>query len=166
LIIISICASIPIAPFGNAVSDMRETLVGLFTEVAIVEHLTRTRVERQFPEGIETAHFGILNYFIRNHPGPDTIGGIAWAFQEDEDRVAGQVEALASLGYVSLVQGLKQSDTMVSVTDAGRAAQERQLDQIGPDFEQLVGEIPLEELQITHRVLHEIRLVMDNLPDR
>jgi DNA-binding MarR family transcriptional regulator len=146
--------------------DIRETLVGLFTELAILEHLTRTRIERHFPHGLEAAHFGILNYFIRNHPGPDTVAGIAWSFQEDEARVAGQIQALASLGYVSIVQGLKQSDTMVSVTDAGRAAQEEQLDQLGPDFEQLVSEIPLEELRITHRVLHEIRLVMDNLPDR
>jgi DNA-binding MarR family transcriptional regulator len=146
--------------------DIRETLVGLFTELAIVEHLTRTRVERQFPNGLEAAHFGILNYFIRNHPGPDTVAGIAWSFQEDEARVAGQVQTLADLGYVSIVRGLNPSDSVVSVTDLGRTMQSQHIDQLGPDFEQLVSEIPLEELHIAHRVLHEIRLVMDNLPDR
>ena len=145
---------------------IRETLVGLFTEVAILEHLTRTRVERQFPSGLESAHFGILNYFIRNHPGPDTVAGIAWSFQEDEARVLGQVQTLVSLGYVSFVQGLKPSDTIVSLTEAGRTAHARQLDAMRPEFEQLVAEIPLEDLRITHRVLHDIRLVMDNLPDR
>ena len=55
---------------------------------------------------------------------------------------------------------------MVDVTEAGRAAQEEQLNRMGPDFEQLVAEILAEDLQTAHRVLHEIRLVMDNLPDR
>ncbi len=146
--------------------DLRETLLGLFTEVAIVEHLVRTRIERTFPDGLEAAHFGIINYFIRNRPTPDSVAGIAWAFQEDETRVAIQVTELATLGYVSLVPGLKPSDTMVFVTDAGRAAQSAELDRMGPDFEQLVAEIPFEELRITNRVLHDIRLVLDNLPDR
>ncbi len=147
-------------------TDIRETLVGLFTELATLEHLTRTRIERQFPHGLASAHFGILNYFIRNHPEPDTVAGIAWSFQEEEARVAGQIQALASLGYVKIVQGLKQSDTVVTITDAGRAVVDEHLDHLGPDFEQLVAEIPLEELRIAHNVLHEIRLVMDNLPDR
>jgi DNA-binding MarR family transcriptional regulator len=146
--------------------DLRETLLGLFTEVAIVEHLVRTRIERTFPDGLEAAHFGIINYFIRNRPTPDSVAGIAWAFQEDEERVAAQVEQLEKLGYVSVVPGIRATDAMVFVTDAGRAAQATELDRMGPDFEQLVAEIPFEELQITNRVLHDIRLVLDNLPDR
>jgi DNA-binding MarR family transcriptional regulator len=146
--------------------DLRETLLGLFTEAAIIEHLVRTRVEQKFPNGLEAAHFGIINYFVRNHPGPDSVAGIAWAFQEDEARVAEQVQQLEALGYVSVVPGLRPSDAMVNVTDIGRAAQAAELDRMAPDFEQVVSEIPIEELAIAHRVLHDIRLVLDNLPDR
>lgn len=146
--------------------DLRETLVGLFTETAIVEHLVRTRVERTFPDGLEAAHFGIINYFIRNHQGPDSVAGLAWAFQEDETRVLEQVQHLERLGYVTVIPGIRPVDAMISVTAAGRAAQDAELDRMGPDFEQLVSEIPIEELAIAHRVLHDIRLVLDNLPDR
>lgn len=146
--------------------ELRETLLGLFTEVAIVEHLVRTRVERKFPDGLEAAHFGIMNYFIRNHPGPDSVAGLAWAFQEDEARMLDQIRHLERLGYVIVVPGIRPADAMIGITDAGRAAQDAELDRMGPDFEQLVSEIPIEELAIAHRVLHEIRLVLDNLPDR
>ena len=146
--------------------DLRETLVGFFTEISIIEHLARTRVERNFSADLKAGHFGILNYFMRNHPGPDSVAGIAWAFQEDEARICEQVRTLEALGYVSVVPGIREIDSMVDVTEAGRAAQEEQLNRMGPDFEQLVAEIPAEDLQTAHRVLHEIRLVMDNLPDR
>ena len=146
--------------------DLRETLLGLFTEAAIVEHLVRTRVERKFSDGLEAAHFGIINYFIRNHQGPDSVAGLAWAFQEDEARVLDQVQHLERLGYVTVISGIRPADAMINVTAAGRAAQDAELDRMGPDFEQLVSEIPIEELAIAHRVLHDIRLVLDNLPDR
>lgn len=146
--------------------DMRETLVGFFTEIAIIEHLARTRVERNYSQDLKAGHFGILNYFMRNHPGPDSIRGIAWAFQEDEARIIEQIRALAALGYVSVVPGVREIDSMVDVTEDGRAAQDAQLTRMAPDFEQLVAEIPPEDLVTAYRVLHEIRLVMDNLPDR
>ena len=144
----------------------RETLLGLFTEIAILEHLARTRVDRKFPDGMSAHQFGILNYFIRNHPGPDSVAGIAWAFQEEESYTLDAVKRLHQMGYISLVPGLDERDSMVDVTDAGRKAAADQLDKMGPEFQSLVAEIPWEDLETAHRVLHEIRLVMDNLPDR
>lgn len=145
---------------------LNETLLGLFTEIAILEHLARTRVDRKFPDGMSAHHFGILNYFIRNHPGPDSVAGIAWAFQEEETYTLEAVKRLHALGYVSMVTGIDERDSMIDVTDVGRKAASDQLEKMGPEFVQLVGEIPFEDLEIAHRVLHEIRLVMDNLPDR
>lgn len=148
-------------------ADLQETLGGLFTEIAILEHLTRTRVERNYMAGdLQPWHFGILNYFIRNHPGPDSIAGIAWAFQDDETVVGERVADLEARGWVSVSPGARPGDAMVEVTDAGREKHRDQLDEIAPDFVQLVAEIPLDRLENAHEVLREIRLTMDNLPDR
>jgi DNA-binding MarR family transcriptional regulator len=147
-------------------SDMRKTLEGLFVEAAIIEHLTRARVESKYIPGFSAGHFGILGYFTRTRQGPDSIAGIAWSFQEDDAHIASQVSDLAEKGYLALAPGIKPGDTMVSITPAGRAAREEVLDKMGPDFMQLVSEIPPEDIETTYRVLHEIRLVMDNLPDR
>ena len=145
---------------------MQTTLLGLFTEIAILEHLARTRIERLFPDGLKAGEFGLLNYFIVNHPSPDSVAGIAWAFQDAEDIIFRRASKLAELGYVTMTSAINPGDAVVAITEAGREAQRRELEAIGPEFTQLVAEIPLEELEITRRTLHEIRLVMDNLPDR
>lgn len=147
--------------------ELEDTLTGLFTEIAIVEHLTRSRVQNFYADGDEPWLFGILNYFVRNHHGSDTIAGIAWAFQDEEALVAERVSALESDGLVSVdpARG-RDSDAVVNVTDAGRARREEMLDKLAPDFMQLVSEIDPDKLAIAHEVLREIRLTMDNLPDR
>jgi DNA-binding MarR family transcriptional regulator len=146
--------------------DLRDTLEGLFVEAAIIEHLTRSRVQSKYVGGIEVGQFGILGYFTRNQQRPDTIAGLAWAFQEEEERITRQVQSLSELGYVTLTTGITPRDTMVAITEAGRMARNEALNRMGPDFVQLVAEIPVEDLETTHRTLREIRLVMDNLPDR
>lgn len=148
-------------------NDLPDTLLGLFTEIAIIEHLTRTRLERENSDSLGAGHFGILNYFIRNHHGPDTIGGIAWAFQEDEAYTAGKVGSLEAEGFVLVTPaGSRDATASVEVTDAGRIAQAEKIESIAPDFELLVAEIPYTDLETTVRTLREIRLTLDNLPDR
>jgi hypothetical protein len=151
--------------------EFRETLVGLFTEIAIVEHLARTRLENTrrangIAEAMPAAHFGILNYFIRNHDGPDTVAGIAWAFQDPEELVRQRVDTLVGLGYLSVIPAVANGQPLIGVTDEGRAAHDDALDVVGPEIMELVAEIPREDLDRTFRTLREIRLTLDNLPDR
>lgn len=152
--------------------DLRDTLLNLFTDVAIIEHLTRTRIERKvreghLPEGPGAQQFGVLNYFVRNHHGPDTIAGIAWAFQEEEDHTAAKIAEMARIGLVEVdPPGNLGPDTMVSITQAGRDAQQKRVDDMAPEFIPLVSEISRDDLDTAARVLREIRLTLDNLPDR
>lgn len=152
--------------------NLRETLLSLFTDIAIIEHLTRTRIERKvregaLPEGPNAQHFGVLNYFVRNHHGPDSIAGIAWAFQEEEEYTMTKIAEMARLGYVTLSpNGNLAPDTMVSITDAGRAAQNQRVEDMAPEFVALMTEIPVAELETAANVLRDLRLTLDNLPDR
>ena len=148
-------------------TDMEETLLGLFTEVAIIEHLARTRIERISDNPAGAGEFGILNYFNRTHPDPDTIGGIAWAFQEDEAHTISKIASLEAKGFVTVTPPLsRDSNAVVFVTEAGREAQEEKIRSMAPEFEQLVAEIPSADLATTVRTLREIRLTLDHLPDR
>ncbi len=146
--------------------DNRETLVGLFTEIAIIEHLLRTRMEKSHPDGLISAHFGILNYFVRNHEGPDTVSGIAWSFQDPEEVVRDRVEQMAEMGYLYITPAVGNGEALVSVTADGRAALEESLDRVGPEITELVSEISNDDLDRTFQTLREIRLTLDNLPDR
>jgi hypothetical protein len=146
--------------------DDQVDLLGLFTDIAIIEHLARTYVSREFPEGLEAGHFGLLNYFVRSHEGPDSLANIAWCFQEEEGYTLSKAEALADRGWVRLDRGNDSSSTMIAITSFGRKAQEDALKDIGPEMREVVSEIPVEDLQTTVRVIHEIRLILDNLPGR
>lgn len=147
--------------------DMREVLLGLFTETAILEHLMRSRGEDSLSEGMSAGHFGVLNYFVINHPDPDRVSSIAWCFQEDVEYTLSKITTLAELGFVSAepVDG-SNSDPVVSLTAAGREAHAESLERMAPDIESAVSEIAEEDLRITFRTLREIRLTLDNLPDR
>jgi hypothetical protein len=143
-----------------------DILPGLFTEIAILEHLTRTRFESRLSEGMTVRQFGILNYFVRTHPAPDSIAGIAWSFQLNDEEVAAEVNALAEQSFVEVTSGIEPRLSTVVITEAGKLEQARQLSKMGPEIGPMVSEIPVADLQTAYRVLHEIRLVMDNLPDR
>jgi DNA-binding MarR family transcriptional regulator len=147
--------------------DMQETLLGLFTEVAILEHLVRNREGHSEGDELSNADFGVLNYFILNHPSPDSVAGIAWCFQEEEDYTRSKIESLAARDMVTLTPDTPNNiDAMVMITDLGREAHTKAVAKIAPDIELAVAEIPREDLETTFKTLRNIRLTLDNLPDR
>lgn len=147
--------------------DFRETLVGLFTEVAILEHLMRTRMDRLYPDGLGAPHFGILNHLLRNSRTPERIDSIAWSFQEEVDYTASKVSTLDSFGFVATTPpGTCDGATVVALTDAGEEARNAALDRMAPDVIELISETDPDQIRVAHKVLEEIRLTLDNLPDR
>jgi DNA-binding MarR family transcriptional regulator len=147
--------------------DMQETLLGLFTEVAVLEHLVRSREERHAEDDLTLGDFGVLNYFMVNHPDPDSIAGIAWCFQEEEAYTRAKIEGLASRDLVTLsADTADNSAAIVMITDVGREAHGQIVAKIAPEIEAAVAEIPREDLETTFKTLRNIRLTLDNLPDR
>lgn len=146
--------------------DIQDTLLGLFTEIAILEHLVRSREENFAADDLSTGDFGVLNYFILNHPSPDSIAGIAWCFQEAEAYTRAKVEGLALRDLVTLSPESSNDDAMVMITDLGRETHSQIVAKIAPAIEMAVAEIPREALEMTFKTLREIRLTLDNLPDR
>ena len=55
---------------------------------------------------------------------------------------------------------------MVEITDVGREAHSQIVARVAPDMMMAVAEIPREDLEITFKTLRNIRLTLDNLPDR
>lgn len=148
-------------------ADMRETMLGLFTEIAILEHLVRVRGDRAAPGDLNTGQFGVLNYFILNHPYPDSIAGIAWCFQEEEDYTRGKIQLLADRNLVTLTPASGSNDqAMVMITDAGREMHAKTVANKAVDIRMAVAEIPPADLKTTLNTLRNIRLTLDNLPDR
>lgn len=147
--------------------DITDTLLGLFTEVAILEHLVRVREERVAADDLSTGDFGVLNYFMTNHPDPDSVAGIAWCFQEAEAYTRAKVEGLVLRGLITLSPDTPDNDVaMAMITDIGREAHAQIVARVAPVIQMAVAEIPRESLEITFKTLRDIRLTLDNLPDR
>ncbi len=147
--------------------DINDTLLGLFTEIAVLEHLVRAREERIAQDDLTLGDFGVLNYFTVNHPSADSIAGIAWSFQEAEPYTRAKIAALASRDLVSISPNtLDNLAAMVMITDLGREAHTAIVDRMAPLIKMAVAEIPRDELDTTFKTLRNIRLTLDNLPDR
>lgn len=147
--------------------DLQDTLLGLFTEIAVLEHLVRVREERHAEDDLTMGDFGVLNYFMVNHPDPDSVAGIAWCFQEEEAYTRAKIEGLALRDLVTISpDDADNGAAMVAITDIGREAHAQIVARVAPDIEMAVAEIPREDLETTFKTLRNIRLTLDNLPDR
>jgi DNA-binding MarR family transcriptional regulator len=147
--------------------NMTDTLLGLFTEIAVLEHLVRSREERFAEDDLTMGDFGVLNYFMVNHTFPDSVAGIAWCFQEEEPYTRAKIEGLAGRDLVTIDPPEADNNiALVMITDLGREAHALIVDRVAPTIKMAVAEIPREELDITFKTLRNIRLTLDNLPDR
>ena len=140
------------------------TVLDLFTEIAIVEHLLRNRYDHAAPAGMTTGQFGILTHFIRGGKSREKLSLLAWAFQDSEAYMADKVASLVARGLLASTPS--DQEIWVEITDAGREMHGQALAEIGPEVEQLLEGIELADLQTSLRVLQDIRRTLDNLPDR
>ena len=141
----------------------RLMLLDMFTDISILEHLTRERFNPA-TGGLEARAFGVINYLVRQQKSNEKLSTLAWCFQVDLPSMTATVEELAKLKYVELdwVNG----DRCVFVTTAGMARHEDFMSTVAPDVTELMSEFDPEALRITAETLKELRRTFDNLPDR
>ncbi len=144
-----------------------KTVLHLFTEIAMVEHLLRNRYDKATPAGMTTGQFGVLTHFVRNGKSRERFSLLAWAFQDDDAYMAQKVASLVERDLLMTVpiEG-SDGDLWVDITDEGREAHARAIDEIGPEVAQFIEGIDLGELETSLRVIRDIRRTLDNLPDR
>jgi len=141
----------------------RAMLLDLFTEIAILEHLTRERFTAR-DGSLDPRQFGVINYFVRLAKVSERLPTLAWCFQVDDAAMLITVEALAERGLVTIdpVDG----EPCIFITAAGRARHDRFLDEAAPDVLELLSDVDPDALRVTTETLKEIRRTFDNLPDR
>lgn len=142
---------------------LKPTLLDLFTEIAILEHLVRTRFEPREYYDLTAAQFGVINFFCRLNKAQERLSGLAWCFQVD---VGAMRETVASVVARGFAEWDDADDPWVRVTGSGRAKHRDMIESMAPEIVPVVSEIDPADLRITARTLMEIRRTLDNLPDR
>jgi DNA-binding MarR family transcriptional regulator len=141
----------------------RAMLLDIFTDIAILEHLTRERFNPAAGE-LDARQFGVINYLVRQKKSSETVSTLAWCFQVDLRDMDATVERLAALGFIRIDR--LANDRCVFLTPSGAARHEEFLSTVAPDVTELLSEFEPEALRITAETLKDLRRTLDNLPDR
>lgn len=97
-------------------------LFALLTEIAIIEHLSRNRLERVLPDGLRASHFVVLNHLSRMGDGRSPAR-IARAVQVERPAMTNTLQKLEARGLVRLAPDPRDGrGKRVYLTEAGRAA--------------------------------------------
>lgn len=143
--------------------NFRAMVVGLFTDIAILEHLIRVRFEPETPDA-DARQFGVLNYLVRQGQTREKIKTLAWCFQVADADMEASVAQLAAGGYV----GIEDEDGArhVRLTEAGREKHRLFVERAAPEVIEVLSDIDSSALYTTAETLREIRRTFDNLPGR
>jgi len=148
-------------------SNDKKTVLHLLTEISIVEHLLRNRHDKVTPAGMTTGQFGVLTHFIRNGKSRERLSLLAWAFQDDDAYMATKVASLVERDLLVTADVVgSNGDLWVEITEEGREAHARAVEEISPEVAQVIEGIDMGEMETALRVIREIRRTLDNLPDR
>lgn len=99
-------------------------LFSVFTEISIIEHLARNRLERALPDGLRMSHFGVLNHMVRLGDG-QTPAELARAFQVVKGAMTNTLQRLEARGLISILPDEKDGRSKrVKLTPKGQQARE------------------------------------------
>ena len=134
----------------------------LFTEIGIIEQLSRNRLERGLPDGLKVPQFGVLHHLAR-------LGGewspvrLANAFQVTKGAMTNTLQRLEKRGLVRVLADPRDGrGKLVGITPAGRKMRARCVGSIGPLLADLSKELSDKELAPALPVLEKIRKYLDS----
>lgn len=138
-----------------------ETFFGFFTEIGIIEQLSRALLEARLPDGFLISHFTVLNHLIRVQDGQMPLV-LARAFQVPKTTMTHTLSGLEKAGLVQMRPnpGDKRSKC-VWITAHGRAFREQAIAGLMPDVERLAQTISAGDLAALTPKLAAIREVLD-----
>jgi hypothetical protein len=139
----------------------QETVLNLFTEIGKIEPLIQKRVNTARPAGLDENQFVILNHMIGVGAAGDTRAGIVWALDSLGHDINSDIDQAVER---ELLQDV--GEDRLFVTALGQETHEKAVKTLSPGFEQLLGDLSIEELESARNTLREIRRTLDNLPDR
>ncbi|WP_420010373.1 MarR family winged helix-turn-helix transcriptional regulator [Tateyamaria sp.] len=133
-----------------------------FTEIGILEQLSRALLEARLPHGLIAPHFTVLNHLTRVGDGRTPID-MARAFQIPKTSMTHTLKGLEAQGLVELRPNPEDGRSKtVWLTDAGRALRAQVIADLGAQFQQMMTEFDVHRLTEIKPVLTDLRIYLDN----
>ncbi|WP_223428709.1 MarR family winged helix-turn-helix transcriptional regulator [Tateyamaria pelophila] len=145
--------------------DDSSVLFDVFTEIGIIEQLSRAYLEARLPAGLIAPHFTVLNHLTRVADGRTPID-MARAFQVPKTSMTHTLKGLLAHGLIEIRPNPEDGRSKtVWLTDAGRTLRAQVIAVLMVDFKKLMADFDLGPLQQAKPVLTELRKHLDAARD-
>jgi len=138
----------------------------LFTEIGIIQQLSRALLEARLPEGFLQSHFSVLNHLIRVQDGRTPLE-IARAFQLPKTTMTHTLSGLEKHGLIEMRPNPNDGRSKcVWLTEQGREFRQESIEKLGlamSDLSQLIDPQKVENILPT---LRELRIYLDENRDK
>ena len=134
----------------------------VLNEIGIIDQLAQNRAARLLGPALNLSQFVVLNHFTRLG-GPRSLVQLASAMQVTKGAMSNTVARLAAKGLVEVMPDPADGrGTLVSLSDAGRAARQQALAGLALGLADLVRDIPPETLLTALPLLRQLRVWFDS----
>ncbi len=135
--------------------------VALFAELFMAEQLSRARLSRVLPKGMELSHFSVLNLLARS-PGERSPAELARALHVTRGAMSNTLGKLHWAGHIHIRPDWDDARRkFVSISPAGRAARDAALQAIAPVLTGLTVKLGNERVRGALPVLRALRAELD-----
>ena len=144
-----------------SIATEQSAAIRVFTEIGIIHQLSQNALERNLPDGLRMAHFGVLTHFLRRDE-PQSPTHLAHAFQVTKGAMTNTLSRMAARNLVHIVADPSDGRAkLVSITDAGRAMHARALTAITPVLHQTLSAFTAAEFETALPFLSRLRETLD-----
>ena len=132
-----------------------------FTEIGIIEQLTRARLEKVLPDNMKMSHFALLNHLVRLG-GEWSPARLAAALQVTRAAITNTLNRLEARGLVEIETDPDDGRAkLVSLTAAGKSRRDACVDKIKPLLVELEERFGREFFAKVLPQLQELRIYLD-----
>jgi DNA-binding MarR family transcriptional regulator len=129
-----------------------------FLEIAVIDQLVSTEMERVLPEGVTMASFSLLNYLVAKG-GIESPARLAQALQVTKGAVTALLKRLEGRGLVTLSQDPRDGRAkIIALTPEGRRRRDQAIAALDPLLETFLAAFPEPALAAALPLLRRVRL--------
>ncbi len=144
-------------------SDPRNSLaVALFSEILAADQMTRNRLSKVLPKGMELSHFSVLNHLARANV-EKSPAQLAQSFHVTRGAMTNTLGKLEWAGYVHIRPDWDDARRkMVAISPAGRMARDSALSAIAPMFAEVLEDLGEAKVRAVLPILRELRTKLED----
>lgn len=137
-------------------------IMAFFRNIAIIEQLSKARMERALPDGMQASHFGVLSHMC-NRTDKVSPAELAEIFQVARPSMTNTLQKLTSKNYITIIPDPNDGrGKLVQITEQGQQAFYKAIQAIAPLYESTVKALGVDVFEELLPGLDKVRLYMDN----